>query len=255
MANDPNLIIDYGPSNPRRVFNAGGPAGGPLAGSPLIASILNPLAGFAYSDHFGPYIADAWAVTNVSSAVAQNNDLAGGNITITPGNSADASGSQLQGNGMLIAPPSGAGQRIGGVVNFKADLGEKLDLFFGITLTDTTIMASGLITPNRYVGALIEAGAPEILAAYKPTAALSTEKVDTATTIDDDTWVELGWSLSGDGQFSIYKDGVTIQTLPVDLMPDIPLRLSFAAHNANTAGAPNVVTLDSIAAAGPIPHR
>lgn len=248
------------PSHFPGVVDADGPKGGPLEGAPLLAPQFNPDAGFVFFDHFdkfspgvatSPAVPGDWIVSAATSGTAELVDQANGVVRLDTGGTADDRGPQIQKRGENFAPASGT--RIHFEAKIKIEEVEKGQVFVGLATVDSTIFASGAITASEYIGFVIDAadvaaGAGSLH--FQVDSALGSEiKESDVVTLDDDTFIRLGFIVQGDGSVDIFVNGAFVVTLTVGSMPAGLMTPSFAILNEATPTSSNYMDVDWVVCA------
>jgi hypothetical protein len=213
------------------------------AASMLLMSRGNKVPDFldAYVEHddFKSFDADDdWVVTNATAGTADVIDGAGGILELDAASSTADQGIQIQRKIETFLPA--ANKDILFECRLKVtDTIDKVQLFAGLSVLDTTIFASGEPTSTDYIGFLLDATEQAGANANKPSLELnstagSEEKGAAAATLVEATYIRLGFLLTGITRLTPIIDGVPGTSLAITDCPVTEMAASFACLSEGT---------------------
>jgi hypothetical protein len=232
---------------------------GPLALAPIEDAMFRPWKAHGFFDHFYDYDVTAttgrWVETERTGSGAKA-DAAGGVVRLS-GTTTDDQGAQIQSasESWLAA----AGKPIYAEARVKISDVDKCQFFFGFCTTDTTIMASGVISTATVTEAFgLYMDADSVVAAAGKLQAISFDATgeDNTTSatemgLTDATWHRIGFIYDVTNlEMRCYIDGVFKKTLTLTAanVPTGEVALSFLVHSEATPGATLTCDIDYVAA-------
>ena len=203
---------------------------------------LDPTQFHTFFDDFDRYVAGDWTITTTetggSSASEALTDGDGGLLLITNDDADnDADFLQKVGESFLME----AGKKAWFKARFKVSDATQSDFVMGLQITDTTPLdvTDGIFFQKDDGDTALD---------------VYVEKDDTATsetdihTMEDDTFVEVGWYYNGDDNVAVWVDGGLVTNLATTNLPDDEeLTISFGIQNGE--GSSKTMTVDYIFAA------
>lgn len=212
------------------------------ATAPWTQARLDPTLGYSYFNDFlsnDDYDeTDGWTETQATAGTGAVIDGAGGLLQLDSNSTTADQGIQAQ-----LAPEAwlpAAGKDIWFETRLKVtDTVDKVQLFAGLSVLDTTIFATGEISASDYIGFLLDATKQGGADNSKPDFELkktgqSAEATASVTTLADDTFVRLGFHLSGITTATPYVNGVAGTAITITNCPVTELALSLACLSEGT---------------------
>ncbi len=185
-----------------------------------------------YFDDFMQYVAGDWTVTETDAAateaLAAAAPCANGVLLITNAN-ADNNLVSLQRVGHAFVPT--AGKNIYFEIRFQSNEATQVDLLAGLVITDTdpvTSITDGIVFRK-------DDGDTNIDFATTLGSATSTETA--IGTLAADTYVKLGFKVTGISLVEYYVNDVKQGELSTNIPSAIPLRVTFSTQDGDTAAA------------------
>ena len=207
--------------------------GFPVAGVP-------PFGVAGYFNDFQSWVSDEWTVTEVGTSLQKLNDEENGVLALISGGTEDnGNNCQLGGSGDDEALGESflpeAGRTIWFEAKIKSNDVTQNDIFVGLAIQDTTVLASN---PANMVGFITHDG--DALLDFFHNGSIE----ESVHTLVDDTFVTVGFKLVGTDYCEAYVDGVKVATVTTDL-PATAMKLTMA--HLTGEGAANTLELDYIA--------
>ena len=196
-----------------------------------------------YFNDFHSWVSDAWSATEVGTSLQYIADLRNGVLRLTSGGS-ENDGTQLQLGGTGDSETTGesfapaANKNLWFQTYIKSDDVTQHDLFFGLHVQDTAVIAS---LGADYIGFMTDDGDALLDVRSSASSVISTEAG--VHTLVNDIYVKLGFKVTGTTKIEFYVNDVlksTLTTVPTGLM-----RLTMAHLTGD--GSANSVDIDYIA--------
>lgn len=115
--------------------------------------------------------------------------------------------------------------KVTGIANLNAEL------FIGLAEIDPTVIAASAVTTNNHIGFSSVTDNGILLA---NSAKAGTGATTTGTTIVSDTWITLGFKVSGLDSVSFYVNGAQVSALPTANIPIVVLAPTFVCQSGGT---------------------
>ena len=185
---------------------ANGP--GLWASCPLLPILFDPSIAVVFCDHFVGLdkSTESWIATQATSGTATAGVLAGGTVALSAGATTDNQGIQLQrAGGAFITAASKH-------LWFECRLRQSQlasQFYAGLAVVDTSLIAAGALAHTDSIGFSSVTDNGVLLA---NTRAASTGSTSTGHTLVADTYVRLGFVLSGINDVTFWVDGVRTAT-------------------------------------------
>lgn len=196
-----------------------------------------------YFNDFHSWVADAWTVTEVGTSTQEIEDLRNGVLRLTSGGTED-NGNQLQLGGSgdsetigeSFAPESS--KNLWFECRIKSNDVTQHDIFVGLHVQDTTAVAS---RGSDYIGFRTDDG-DALLDIECASGSASSSETGVATLVDD-TWITLGFKVTGTSKIEYYVNNVLSATLTTNI-PTALMKLTIG--HLTGEGAANELDIDYI---------
>jgi hypothetical protein len=199
---------------------------------PMLPWLCDPTLMHVYFNdfHSANKATEEWILTQAVSGTAVAGTLAGGVFTLGAGATTNHQGPNVQLAGVDFVPAAGKDIWFEARVKVNVLTGR---YFVGLAELDTTIIASGAMTTDNHIGFSSLAGAGVVnLDSEKATAGLATTAVHTFVA---DTYVKLGFKVSGVTSIQAYVNGVAVgDPNPTANVPIVGLTPSLVVHATGT---------------------
>jgi hypothetical protein len=121
-----------------------------------------------------------------------------------------------------------------------------VQLFAGLNITDGTIIATGVPSSADYIGFVLDAGdaAASAVSLELNSSAGSEEKSAGVKTLIEDTYVRLGFHVSGVSTATPYVDGVAGTAITISSAPAVQMALSFVCQSEGVSSADPILRVD-----------
>lgn len=199
----------------------------------------DPLAVQYERDDFGILnVVAGWVSTAATAGTSAIIDGAGGLLELDSASATADQGIQVQRIKEMWLPA--AGKDLLFETRLKVtDTVDKVQLFAGLSVTDTTIFASGEISAADYIGYVLDATEQGGSNAGKPALQLdstagSEEKLSAVTTLAEGIFVRLGFYLHGTSSLVPLVNGIPGTALDITSCPATELAISFACLTEGT---------------------
>lgn len=224
---------------------AGGAGPSPLLwdNSQLLDVMLDPTAGFYYfNDYMGEIdvtTTDGYVITQVTTgAISGAVDVAGGALFIdSAGNTTADDGANVQLPNCMVKPAAGVTITFEARVKVNDNSALTSQFYIGLAGIDTTLIAAGVVDDVVDKCGWFHHGATTADKMSVITARTSAEDIDAdkATTVDD-TYINLGFKITGLDTVEWYADGVLVHTSSVTAnIANAVMCLSFVAQTEGAA--------------------
>lgn len=192
-------------------------------------------AGYGATSQFSE-TADAgdWLVTVVDAGSDNGETIVASdteNAIVFTTNDADNDGLNIQHNGEPFSFASGTSCYFG--IDVKANDASTLDWFFGLAISDTTVLAA---TTDR-AGFSVPAGDSSQAIKYLCEKNSTETNGETGTTMADDTWYRLEMYHDGSGNVRFAVDGEIVATVTTNVPDDERMSPTLAIRNASAAAS------------------
>ena len=208
---------------------------------PMLAGLYDFSHATVDADDFYAFDADDdWVVTQATAGTADVIDGAGGILQLDSASSTVNQGIQIQRKIETFLPA--ANKDIWFECRLKVtDTIDKVQLFAGLSILDTTIFASGAITATNYIGFVLDAAqqaatASTVQLEINSTAGSEEQVTGGTKLLVEDTYVQLGFHLQSNTTLRCFVDGVkTGDDLTITNAPATEMSISFAclSHGTN----------------------
>lgn len=192
-----------------------------------------------YQNDFTDWVADSWTITEVGTSTQTLLDARNGILRLTSGAS-DNDGSQLQLGGTGDSETVGecflpaAGKNLWFECRVRSDDVTEHDFFLGLHVQDTTVVAG---RGSDYIGFRTDEG--DALLDIECASGSSASSQTSVHTLVNDTWVTLGFKVTGTEKIEFYVNNVLKATLSTNI-PTAEMKLTLA----HLTGEGNAVQLD-----------
>lgn len=192
-----------------------------------------------YKNDFTDWVADSWTITEVQGAGTTSQtllDIRNGALRLTSGtNEDDGSNMQLGGTGdsetvgESWAPA--AGTNLWFETRIRSDDVTQHDIFVGLHVQDTTVIAS------RGSGAIgFRTDDADALLDVETVASSTTSQETNVATLADNTWIKLGFKVTGTEKIEFYVNDVLKSTLSTNIPTELmKLTIAHLTGEANAA--------------------
>ncbi len=190
---------------------------------------------WSYGDDCTTYAAGDWTLTQATTGTAA---LATGNYGVMELDSASSTADQginLQHLASIPALAASQVVRFGCRVKIADGTNEFGQVFIGLSDTDTTIMAAGIMASSDYVGFFVDAATSAAgTVDFELYDGVTAENVAGVHTFVDDTYVDLEFVIDGVTTATPYVNGVAGTAITIADAPDTALRPSFVMQSEGT---------------------
>lgn len=190
-------------------------------------------------DDFSAFDADDdYVVTQASAGTADLIDGGGGLLELDSNSTTADQGIQVQHKTETVKPEAGKNVLFECLLKVT-DTIDKVQLFVGLSVLDTTIFASGEVSASNYIGFVLDATEQAGSNAGKPSLELnstagSEEKLSAVATLAEGTYIRLGFLLEGTTRLTPIVNGVPGTALTITNCPATELAASWACLSEGT---------------------
>jgi len=179
-----------------------------------------------YFNDFDTYVAGDWVVTETDSGATQALTAGDGGLLLVTNTAADDDLVALQKT--PAAWSFTAGKKTFFRARFKVSDATQSDLVIGLQVVDTTPLD---VTDGVYF--LKADGAATVDVICRKNATTGSTKAEDIATLEDDTFITLGWYYDGDGKVYYEVNGSVLGSLNASsaFLPDTNVTVSFALQN------------------------
>ena len=179
-----------------------------------------------YFNDFDTYVAGDWVVTETDSGATQALTAGDGGLLLITNTAADDDLVALQKT--PAAWSFTAGKKAFFRARFKVSDATQSDLVIGLQVVDTTPLD---VTDGVYF--LKADGAATVDVICRKNATTGSTKAEDIATLEDDTFITLGWYYDGDGKVYYEVNGSVLGSLNASsaFLPDTNVTVSFALQN------------------------
>lgn len=192
-----------------------------------------------YQNDFHEWVPDAWTATEVGTSLQVLTDLRNGVLRLTSGGT-ENDGTQLQLGGSGDSETVGecfapaAGKNLYFETRIKSDDVTQHDFFLGLHIQDTAIIAS---LGADYIGFMTDDG--DALLDIRNAAGSSVSTEAGVATLVNDTWITLGFKVTGVSKIEWYVNNALVSTTTLNITAEL-MKLSIA----QLTGEGNAASLD-----------
>lgn len=179
-----------------------------------------------------------WVTTQATAGTADVIDGFGGLLQLDCNSATANQGIQVQQRAETFLPA--AGKDLLFECRLKVtDTIDKVQLFAGLSVLDTSLFANGEMTSANYIGFILDATEQAGSNAGKPALQLDStagneEKLSAIAPLTEDTFIRLGFFLSGASRLTPIVNGVPGLPLDITNCPATELAVSFACLSEGT---------------------
>lgn len=203
---------------------------------PILEWLHDPTIGVMYNEQWNSYDAEAtvgdWVLTQATAGSAAKSTTMQGVLSIDSGSTTATQGANVQRAKSMFIPAAGKDIWAEFQVKFTGVGALNVELFVGLAEIDTTIIGSSAVSTSNHIGwqSVTDDGVV-LFDCEKATAATTAA----ATTIVSDTWVRLGFKVTGVTSIQQYINGVaTGSAIATANIPIVALYPSFVCQSGGT---------------------